>query len=481
MTDSTHDGPSRRQVLKAAAASALAGVVLPQVHAAEDNTVRVALIGCGGRGTGAAENAMNVARYGPVKLVAMADVFEDRLKASYDQLQNTKVAKHVEVPADRKFIGFDAYKHAMDCLKPGDVAIFTTPLAFRWVHFGYAIEKGLNVFMEKPLLADGPTAKKMFKLAEESEKKNMKVGVGLMCRHCVVRQELFKKIKDGAIGDITLLRAYRVKGPEATQYSYKKDVQFPPKKENGKEVVTPELAYQIRRFHSFLWASGGSYNDFLIHNIDECCWMKDAWPVEARAIGGRHYRTGNRGEYVDQNFDHYTVEYTFADGAKLMLESRNIPGCWQAFASYAHGTKGSAIISSESHTPAHSRIFSGQKMPIGRVPRRNEPDVTWKWEGGEREPDPYQLEWDDLITAIRQDKPYNEVKRGTEASLISSMGRMAAHTGQVVTRDQILNDGQVFATDVDKLTSMDSPAPVQADKDGKYPVPEPGRKRMREY
>jgi predicted dehydrogenase len=472
-------GLSRRELLKAsgqvAVASALAGITLPQVHAGEDNTIQVALVGCGGRGTGAAENAMNVARYGPVKLVAMADVFESQLRHSHDILQKSKLAKQMDVPNDRKFIGFDAYKHAMDCLKPGDVAIFATPLAFRWVHFAYAIEKGLNVFMEKPVCADGPSAKKMFELAEQSEKKNMKVGVGLMCRHCVVRHELFKRIKDGAIGDITLLRAYRVKGPEASQYSHKRPMDTP-----GMPDIS-ELGYQIRRFHSFLWASGGCYSDFLIHNIDECCWMKDAWPVEARALGGRHYRSDRRGEFIDQNFDHYSTEYTFADGTKLMLEGRNMPGCWQAFASYAHGTKGSAIISSESHTPAFSRIFSGQQMPIGRRPRPSDPGVVWQWEGGAREPDPYQLEWDDLIAAIRQDKPYNEVKRGTEASLVTAMGRMSAHTGQVVTRDQILNEGQAFAPDADKLTSMDSPAPVQADKDGKYPIPEPGRKRLREY
>src|SRR5262245_61899349 len=189
-----------------AAASALAGVALPQVHAAESNTIQVALIGCGGRGTGAAEDAMSV-KNGPVKLVAMADVFQDRLAHSYKSLA-TQFAKQMDVPEDRKFVGFDAYKKAMDCLKPGDVAIFATPPAFRWVHFTYAIGKGLNVFMEKPVTVDGPTSRKMFKLAEESEKKNLKVGVGLMCRHCVVRQELFKRIKDGAIGDITLLRAY---------------------------------------------------------------------------------------------------------------------------------------------------------------------------------------------------------------------------------------------------------------------------------
>jgi predicted dehydrogenase len=155
---------------------------LPQVHAASSDTIQVALIGCGGRGTGAAANAL-ATKGGTLKLVAMADVFEDRLTGSYNTLKKSAQADKVEVPDDHKLIGFDAYKKAMDCLKPGDIAIFTTPLAFRWVHFTYAIEKGLNVFMEKPLTADGPTSKKMLKLAEDASAKNLKVGVGLMSRH----------------------------------------------------------------------------------------------------------------------------------------------------------------------------------------------------------------------------------------------------------------------------------------------------------
>src|SRR5207302_9130294 len=143
---------------------------------------------------------------GPTKLVAMADVFDDRLKSSYKTITK-QLAKKVEVPDDRKFIGFDAYKKAMDCLRPGDVVIFATPPAFRWVHFTYAIQKGINVFMEKPIAVDGPSTRKMLALGEESEKRNLKVGVGLMCRHCAVRHELFDRIKSGQMGDILLMRA----------------------------------------------------------------------------------------------------------------------------------------------------------------------------------------------------------------------------------------------------------------------------------
>lgn len=452
----TTNSMSRREFSKlaggVAAASALAALKVPAVHAAESSTINVVLIGCGGRGTGAAANALSV-NNGPIKLIAMADVFPERLKSSYDNLKKS-FGEKVDVPEDRKFVGFDGYKKAMDLLKPGDVAISTTPPAFRWVHFTYAIEKGVNIFMEKPLTVDGPTTRRMIKLGEEAEKKNMKVGVGLMCRHCDARKELYNRIKGGEIGEILTLRAYRMHGPVAFFASTKKPAGM------------SDLMYQIQRFHSFLWASGGNYSDFYIHNIDECCWMKDAWPVKAQATGGRHYR----GEYIDQNFDNYSVEYTFADGAKMFLYGRCINGCHNEFASYAHGTKGSAIISADSHTPAKCRTFKSQVM--------NRENMLWA--AAQPEPNPYQLEWDHLIDAIRQDKKYNEVKRAAEASLVTSMGRMAAHTGQVITFDQILNSDHEFAPDLDKLT-FDSPAPLPAKPDGTYPVPRPGIISQREY
>jgi predicted dehydrogenase len=343
----------------------------------------------------------------------------------------------------------------MDCLKEEDVAIFATPPAFRWVHFQYAIDKGLHVFMEKPTTVDGPTTRKMFDLADQSVAKNLKVGVGLMCRHCAARHELLDRINNGEIGDILFLRAYRMAGPTAHAFATKKP--------DGMS----ELLYQIREFHAFLWASGGAYSDFLIHNIDECCWMKGAWPVEAKSSGGRHYR----GDYVDQNFDTYSTEYTFADGAKLYMEGRCMDGCVNEFASYAHGSKGSAVISASGHTPAKCRTYKSQR--IG-----NRDDLIWRYPP--REPNPYQLEWDNLMAAIRENRPFNEARRGAEASLVTSMGRMAAHTGQIVTYDQILNGDHEFAPDVDKLT-LDSPAPLVADADGRYPVPEPGVKTKREY
>ena len=460
MSDSNQTSMSRRELLKStgriAAVSALAGTAIPNVHAGEDNTVRVALVGCGGRGTGAALNAVT-AEYGPAKLVAMADVFEDRLKSSHKSISKSKKAEgKVDVPPERRFIGFEAYKQAMDCLQPGrDVAIFATPPAFRWVHFTYAIEKGLNVFMEKPVTVDGPTSRRMFKLAEKAKEKNLKVAVGLMCRHCVARAELFDRIKAGEIGDIITLRAYRMAGPTGS-------AAVPPK---PKDI--DELEYQIRKFHGFLWASGGGYSDFLIHNIDECCWMKDAWPIRAKASGGRHYR----GDCIDQNFDSYAVEYTFPDGTKLFLGGRTMDGCHREFASYAQGSKNSAVISTWAHSPAKCRIYKGQNMEKDQEP-------IWKFP--DKEPSPYQLEWNDLLEAIRKDKPYNEVERGVQASLVTSMGRMAAHTGQVITYDQILNCDQEFAPEANKLKKGSAP-PLKLQPDGKYPVPQPGIERKHEY
>jgi len=470
MNNSSNSRVDRRSFLRRggrlAATSALVGAAIPAVHAGASNTIQLALVGCGGRGTGAAANALST-KSGPIKLVAMADVFESRLNASLTNLQrvgganSTKSvesqvggfqASQIDVPRDRQFIGFDAYQKAMDCLRPGDVVILTTPCAFRGVHFDLAIRKGLNVFMEKPITVDGPSTRRMLALAEASEKKNLKVGVGLMCRHCKAREELLGRIRGGEIGDILAMRTYRLVGPAGFTG---------PKPDN-----LSELLFQVKQYLSFMWASGGLVHDYTSHNIDECCWMKGAWPVRALGSGGRT----NRGNFVDQNFDHYNVEYTFADGAKLHMHARNVGGCYGEFASYAHGTKGMAVISTFMHTPAKCRIYKGQNI------EKN--DLVWAFP--QPEPNPYQLEWDHLIDAIRQDKPYNEVRRGAEASLVQIMGRMACHTGQVVSWEDALNHPVEFAPGLEKLT-MDSPAPLALATDGKYPLPQPGFNVKREF
>lgn len=437
-----------------AAVSALAGVALPHVHAAHSDLIRVALVGCGGRGTGAATQALSTTS-GPIELTVMADVFPARLASAHERLaRHAQVGKRVDVPPERRFIGLDAYKTAMDALRPGDIVILATPPAFRWVHFSHAIARGLNVFMEKPVTVDGPTSKRMLALGEEAARKNLKVGVGLMCRHCEGRGELARRIQDGQLGEILLMRAYRMHGPIGF-------FQSPPK-----PPEISDLMYQVQRFHSFMWSGGGCYSDFYIHNIDECCWMKGEWPVQAQSTGGRHFR----GDSIDQNFDSYSTEFTFADGTKLFMEGRCINGCVNDHSSTAHGTKGMAIISEKGHIPSLARIYRGQTKDPAKL----------AWAFPQPEKTPYQIEWDDLVAAIRADRPYNEVQRGVEASLVTSMGRMSAHTGQVVTFEQMLNCEHEFAPGLDVITA-ESPAPLQPDANGRYPVPRPGIETKREY
>ena len=307
--------------------------------------------------------------------------------------------------------------------------------------------------MEKPVTVDGPTTGRMIELSKKADEKNLKVGVGLMWRHCGARKELDQRIKDGELGDLIMMRAYRLHGPIGFFTA-------PPK-----PADMSHLMYQVQRFHAFLWASGGCYSDFYVHNVDEICWMKGAWPVKAHATGGRHYR----GDSLDQNFDTYSVEYTFDDGSKFFLDGRCILGCHDEFTSNLHGTKGIGAIQSMGGGPGICRIYQGQN-PVRDHELWRSPAVT----------NPYVQEWIDLIDAIRQDQKYNEAERGAIASLVTSMGRMAAHTGQVITYDQIANCEHEFAPNVDRLTP-DGPAPLAPDAAGKYPVPQPGKVRDREY
>jgi predicted dehydrogenase len=271
-----------------------------------------------------------------------------------------------------------------------------------------------------------------------------------------VRGELFDRIQQGEIGDIILGRAYRLQGPVGTCFTLPRDP----------NTDKSELLWQIKNFHSFLWASGGAFSDFNIHNIDEICWMKNDFPIEAKATGGR----SDRGDHIDQNFDHYSVEYTFRDGSKFWLEGRNAMKTHNEFASYVHGSKGMAVISTAGHFPSKAMTFKGQN--------KNPKEIIWR--GPKQEPNPYDMEWQDLVDAIVNDKPYNEVERGAKASLVTVMGRMSAHTGQLVTYDQVVNHDHEFAPNVDKLT-LDGPAPLIADANGKYPIPFAGANGLYEY
>lgn len=436
---------SRREFLKntgrLAAASALTGVALPHVHAGEDNTLRLAIIGCGGRGSGAVANAFE-SPGGPVKLHAMADIFPDRLASSHANLAK-QYEKQMDVPPDRRFVGFDAYRKAIDCLRPGDIALCTTHAAFRPKHVEYAVEKGMHVFMEKTFAPDPHGVKRILRAGEAAEKKNLKIAAGVMCRHSTARQALIEKIRDGAMGDIQLIRAYRM------------DDGYRMGPFGGNEN---ELLWQIRRPYQFLWASSGIFIELMIHQIDECCWIKDGWPVAAHGVGGR----GPDSTDAAQNFDTYSIEYTFADGTKALVTGRYIPKCHTDFATFVHGTKCAAQFSGNVHAPT-VQIYKDQRI----APEH----VVWK---PERERvNPWQAEWNVLLEAIRKDRPHNEARRAAYSNLAAIMGRAAVHSGKIITWDEALASDFQFCPDVDNLT-QDSPAPVRARADGRYPAPLPG-------
>ena len=440
----TTDRPqTRRDLIKQTggvlAASALGEMAVPLVHARVNNTIKLALVGCGGRGTGAVGDALS-ATGGPVQLYAMADLFEDRLQASLKTL-SAAFKEKVDVTSERCFLGFDAYKKAIDCLSPGDVVLLTTHAAFRPLMFEYAVKKGVNVFMEKSFATDAPDTRRLLAAAAESEKKNLKVAVGFMWRHSQAREEAIKRIHDGMIGDLHTLRIYRVHGPTHC-------AKLP--------ADTNELAFQIRNAFCFNWTSSGFLVDWHCHNIDVACWAKNAWPIAAQGMGGRCYpEAGNL-------LDHYTVEFIFPDGARLFSFSRHMAGCWDTYADYAHGTKGSAVLMTNLSTP-NTRIYSSQ----------NQTPETLIWKNGHTEVNPYHREWQLLLDAIRHDKPYNEAQRAAEANFAGLLGRAAVHTGSFVTIDEIKNSNFQYVKDIDHMT-FDTPPPIRASADGSYAAPQPG-------
>jgi predicted dehydrogenase len=426
---------------KAAAVSALAGVTLPHVHAAQDSTIQMALIGCGGRGSGAAADALR-STTGPTKLVAMADLFEDRLTTAHRNLSQA-FGERADVPPDHRFVGFDAYRHAIDSLRPGSVVLQCTHAAFRAQHLEYAISKGMHVFMEKTFAADPVGIRRILKAGEAAAAKGLKIGCGLMCRHSSARQALIEKIRRGELGDIHLIRAYRM------------DSGYLMGPYNGRDN---ELLWQIRRPYQFYWASSGIFLELMIHQIDECCWIKDAWPVSAHGVGGRAPGVAD----ASQNLHSYAIEYTFADGAKAFVTGRYLPKCHSDFSTFLHGTRAAAQFSGDIHAPT-VRVFKDQRIAGDNVAWRPEKETK----------SPYQAEWDALLTAVREDRPHNEVQRAAYSNLAAIMGRAAVNMGRIITWEEALNSNFSFYPDVDKLTA-DSPAPVRANAQGFYPVPVPG-------
>lgn len=434
---------SRRRFLKRSATVAmgmgLTGAIAARSYAGEDNTIKVALVGCGGRGSGAAVNALSTK--GPTKLWAMADVFDVRLQSSLKQLTR-RFDKQVEVPPERQFVGFDAYKKAIDAVGPGGVVILATPPGFRPFQFEYAVQQRRHVFMEKSFAVDAPGVRRVLRAGELAAKNNLKVAGGLMWRHDKPREEVIQRIHDGAIGDLILLRTYRMHGPWGMH-----------KRQPG----VSELAHQLSNWLNFIWLGNGFLAEAMVHNIDICCWAKGSLPVAAQGQGGRLALT-----QPGQWYDHYSVEYLFADGSRLLAQGRHMNHCWAIYSDFAHGTRGSAVIM-ESLAAANPRIYKGQVQT-----RENE---LWHYSGPPC--NPYQVEHDLLFEAIRQDKPHNEAERCAKAAMAAIMGRMAATSGQMLTWDQAIDSKLELAPGLESYTWESTP-PVLPDEQGRYPLAIPG-------
>lgn len=428
---------SSRLVAGAALARALA---TPRPgYTAENHTLKIALIGCGGRGTGAAAQALSTK--GPTKLWALADVFEHRVQSALNGLSQ-KHSGQIDVPAERRFVGLDAYRRAMDTLDGGGVVLLATPPAFRPIHLDYAVQRGLHVFMEKSFAVDAPGIRRVLKAGEEASRKGLKIVTGLMSRHYRPLEEAVEQIHRGLIGEVITSWAYRMHGP----------VGLTPRTPGMKE-----LPYQITNYSCFTWLNGSFIVDWLIHNIDVCCWVKNAWPVSVQGMGGRQVRTE-----ADQLYDHYAAEYTFPDGTRMVAQGRHMNNCYNFFGNVIHGTAGSGVLGEGQPKP---RLFKGHAQ--------RSDDLIWSYKGPDC--DPYQAEHDRLFEAIRQDQPCNETERGAKSCFTAIMGRMACESGQRITWEEAFHSNVELAPGLEQITSLDARAPVEPDALGRYPVARPGQ------
>ncbi len=401
------------------------------VHAKSDDTIKIALIGCGGRGSGAAVQAMKT---GATKLVAMGDVDENQLAKSLSVLRKQQPDK-VDVPPDRQFIGFDAYKQALaEC----DVAILSTPPGFRSIHFEEAVRQGKHAFLEKPVATDAPGVRRVLEAAKEAKKKNLKVAVGLQRRHQPSYQETIKRIQDGAIGDITSAQCYWLGNSR-----------------DGKERLPDEkeMMYQIRNWYYFTWLSGDHIVEQHIHNIDIINWAMGGYPVRAQGMGGRQVRKQLR---HGQIFDHHMVEFEYANGARLYSQCRQIRGCDPNVSEAFTGTKGRATL----ETGRRTFQITGPN--------------AWNLRVRDRE-DGHQLEHYPFFKAIRENSDYNEAVHGAKSTMTAILGRMATYSGKIVNWDD------AFASDLTLLPKEfgeDATPPVLPDKDGWYPTAKPGKTKV---
>jgi myo-inositol 2-dehydrogenase/D-chiro-inositol 1-dehydrogenase len=421
---------SRREFLKTSSAAALTGTLSAtrSAHAAGSDEIRIALIGCGGRGTGAAAQALKTKAN--VKLVALADAFRNRLNVCYQSLA-AQHANRMDVPEERKFVGLDAYRQTIDC--DVDVVFLCTPPGFRPTQFEAAVDAGKHVFMEKPVATDAPGVRKIMAANQKAKGQGLAIAVGHHLRHESKHRDIIEQIHAGAIGKLQLLRAYFDMGA----------LWFRPR-----QPEDTEMRHQVRNWYHFTWLSGDHIVEQHVHDLDVCNWIMGGHPVTAQGMGGRQVRIGPQ---YGEIYDHHAVEFTYQDGTKLISFCRQIPGCWNSFSQHALGTGGSADIKG-----------SGR----GILEIKGKPRQVLR-----QSPDGHQVEQDNLFASLVEGRPLNEADYGATSTMTAIMGRMATYSGKLVHWREAL-ESQLSL--VPETIAWNTKPPTEPGSDGIYPCAIPG-------
>ncbi|HLJ11816.1 MAG TPA: Gfo/Idh/MocA family oxidoreductase [Planctomycetaceae bacterium] len=399
--------PSRRDFLKGTAMAAVAGTLAgesglaPRVFAAGSELLKIGLVGCGGRGSGAASQALHADPH--VQLVAMGDAFADKLESSLSGLKNSDVGEKVAVAGDHKFVGFDAYKHVID--SGVDVVLLATPPHFRPAHLQYAVERGKHCFVEKPVAVDGPGVRSMLATCELAKQKRLSIVSGLCWRYHAGMRATFAKVLEGALGNIVAIQA---------TYHTQTLKKFPRKPEWS------EMEFQLRNWNGFTWLSGDFNVEQHVHSLDKVAWaMRDEAPLRCTGSGGRQARTGEESGHV---YDHFSVVYEYPSGVRAYCSCRQIDGCDNDVSDHIFGTTGTCHINAAA---ADSEIVSAGK-------------TIWKNRAA-RGDDMYQTEHTEFFASIRAGSPIHNGDYMAKSTLMGIMGRMSAYSGKAISWEQALN------------------------------------------
>lgn len=412
--------PSRRGFLRTSTAAALGGVMLGQLsaarsaHAAGSDILRVGLIGCGGRGSGAAANSLNADPN--VKLVALADTFEDRIAGALKNL-SMQYGDRVDVPKERQFVGFDAYKGLID--SEVDIVLMGTSPHFRPMHLKYAVEAGKHVFAEKPVCVDAPGYRSILETTALASSKNLSIVSGLCWRYDYGVRETMKRVQDGAIGEIVAIREmYNARGLW----------------HHGHDPKWSEMEYQMRNWLYFTWLSGDHNAEQHIHSLDKAAWiLGDISPSSCFGLGGRQTRTDAKYGHI---FDHFAVCYEFPNGVPMFAYCRQQDGCAVETSDTFYGTKGTADILNNT------------------ISVKDEP--KWKYRGPS--PNMYDVEHQEMIQGIRSGNIINNGHYMANSSMIAVMGRMASYTGQVISWEDAVNSEEDLSPKAYEWGPIEAPA-----------------------